>query len=110
VAGIPRSATQRSEIMTTNTGYAASMEKQMKKWDSDVDALAAAGEKANAEAQKAYHKSVKELRANRDAAQKTFLEMQSASQSTAAKMQAKMEASWDTMQKALAKVSSDLKK
>lgn len=96
--------------MTTNTGYAANMEKQMKKWDSDVDALAAAGEKANAEAQEAYHKSVKELRANRDAAQKTFLELQSAGQASAAKMQAKMEASWDTMQKALAKVSSDLKK
>ena len=96
--------------MSADTGYAAKMQTQLKKWDADVDALAAAGEKANAEAQTAYHKCVKELRANRDAAQKTFLEMQSAGQANATKMQAKMEASWDTMQKALAKVSSDLKK
>lgn len=96
--------------MNTNAGYAANMEKQLKKWDAEVDALAAAGEKANAEAKAAYHKSVKELRTNRDAAQKTFLEMQSAGQAAAAQMQAKMEASWDTMQKALVKVSSDLRK
>jgi hypothetical protein len=36
--------------------------------------------------------------------------MQSASLSAATQMQAKMEASWDTMQKALVKASTDLKK
>jgi hypothetical protein len=96
--------------MSADTGYAAKMQTQLKKWDADVDALAAMGEKANAEAKTAYQKCVKELRVNRDAAQKTFLEMQSASLSAATQMQAKMEASWDTMQKALVKASTDLKK
>jgi hypothetical protein len=96
--------------MSLNTDYVAKMETQLKKWDADLDALAAVGEKASADTRAAYHKSVKDLRANRDAAQKTFKEMQVASQSAVAQTQAKMGAAWDTMQKALAKVTSDLRK
>ena len=96
--------------MGTSNDYVARMETQLKKWDADVDALVARGEKASAETRSAYHKSIKDLRANRDAAQKTFKEMQAASQSAGEKMQAKMGAAWETMQKALEKVSSDLRK
>ena len=59
------------------------METQLKKWDADVDALAAKGEKASAEARTAYYERIKDLRASRDVAQKTFQEIRAASESAA---------------------------
>jgi len=67
--------------MSINTEYVARMETQLKKWDADVDALAAEGEKAGAEARAAYHERIKDLRASRDAAQKTFQEIAAANES-----------------------------
>ena len=96
--------------MDTNAGYVAKMEQQLKKWDADVDALAAAGEKASAEARANYHKHVKDLRAHRDAAGKTFKEMQAAGVAAGAQVKVKMEAAWDTMQKNFEKAAADLKK
>ena len=96
--------------MDKKPDYVVTMETQMKKWDADMDALAAAGEKASAAARTSYQASVKDLRANRDAAQKTLQEIRIASQEAGEKMQAKMTAAWETMQKSLEKVSSDLRK
>jgi len=96
--------------MGKNTEYVTRMETQLKKWDADVDALAAKSEKASAQARAAYHEQIKNLRASRDAAQKTFQEIRVASESAGARMQAGMEVAWETMQKALEKVSSDLRK
>ena len=96
--------------MTMNTEYVAMMETQLKKWDADVDALAAQSEKAGDEARAAYHAQIKDLRANRDAAQKTFQEISNANESAGAQMQAAMKASWETMQKSLEKLSSDFRK
>ena len=53
---------------------------------------------------------IKELRLSRKAAQKSFQELRVATESAGAQMQAGMEVAWDTMQKALQKVSSDLRK
>ena len=96
--------------MSMNSEYVAMMETQLKKWDADVDALAAQSEKASAEARAAYHAQIKDLRASRDAAQKTFQEMSNANESAGAQMQAGMKAAWETMQKSLEKLSSDLRK
>ena len=96
--------------MGMNAEYVAMMETQLKKWDADVDALAAQSEKASAEARAAYHAQIKDLRASRAAAQKTFQEISSANESAGAQMQAAMKASWETMQKSLEKLSSDLRK
>jgi hypothetical protein len=96
--------------MDKKSDYAATMETQMKKWDAEVDALAAAGEKATESARATYQANVKSLRANRDEAQKTFQEMSVAGVEAGEKMRAKMTASWETMQKALEKVSADLRK
>lgn len=96
--------------MGTNAEYVARMEAQLKKWDAEVDALAAKGEKAGAEARAAYHAQMRDLRASRDAAQKTFQEIRVASESAGAQMQTGMRTAWETMQKALEKVSSDLRK
>ena len=96
--------------MRRNAEYVTRMDAQLKKWDADVDALAAKGEKASAAARAAYHEQIKDLRASRDAAQKTFQGIRVASESAGAQMQAGMEVAWATMQKALEKVSSDLRK
>jgi 2-oxo-4-hydroxy-4-carboxy--5-ureidoimidazoline (OHCU) decarboxylase len=96
--------------MAKNAEYVTKMETQLKKFDADVDALAAKGEKANDAARAAYHEQIKGLRANRDAAQKTFQQIRTASESAGEQMRAGMEVAWETMQKALQKVSADLRK
>ena len=96
--------------MSRNSEFVAKMEKHLKKWDADVDALAAQGEKAGAAARAAYQAQLKDLRASRDAAQKNFKEMSVAAEAATAQMQGAMEAAWNTMQKTLEKVSSDLRK
>ena len=58
--------------MSMHSEYIARMETQLKKWDADVDALTAEGKKASAEARAVYDERIKDLRASRDAAQKTF--------------------------------------
>lgn len=87
--------------MGTNSEYFAKMEAQLKKWDADVDALVAEGEKANDKARAAYHDRIKELRADREAAQKTYQEIRAAGESAGAQMQEGMTVAWQTMQKAL---------
>lgn len=96
--------------MEKNSAYVAKMDKQLKQWDADVDALAAQGEKASDAARTTYQEYVKGMRASRDAAQHTFQEMRVASQEAGEKMQAKMTAAWESMQKALEKAASDMKK
>jgi uncharacterized coiled-coil DUF342 family protein len=96
--------------MSMNSEYLARMETQLKKWDADVDALAAKGEKANAEARAAYHERIKDLRVSRDAAQRRFQEIRAATESAGAQMQTGMEVAWKTMQKTLEKLSADLRK
>ena len=96
--------------MDKNADYRDTMQKQLKKWDADVDALAAFGQKASDTTRANYQSGLKALRASRDDAQKTFLEMQAATRTAGEQMQAKMTAAWETMQKSLEKVSADLRK
>ena len=96
--------------MSIHSEYIARMATQLKKWDADVDALAAKGKEASAEASAAYDERIKGLRASRDAAQKTFLEICQATESAGAQMQAAMQGAWEAMQKALERVSSDIRK
>ena len=96
--------------MGTRAEFVAGMEAQMKKWDAEVDALVAEGKKASGEARTAYDRRIKELRLGRKAAQKSFQELRVATESAGVQLQAGMEVAWDTMQKALQKVSSDLRK
>lgn len=96
--------------MSMNAKYVATMEAQLKKWDTAVDALAAAGEKAGAEARVAYNERIRELRASRSATQQTLREFRFAGESAGAQMQAGMQSAWDKMQKALEKAASDLGK
>jgi translation initiation factor IF-2 len=98
--------------MSIHSEYIARMATQLKKWDADVDALAAEGKKASADARAraAYDERIKDLRASRDAAQKTFLEICQATELAGAQMQAAMQGAWEAMQKTFEKVSSDIRK
>ena len=96
--------------MSIHSEYIARMATQLKKWDADVDALAAEGKKASADAGAAYDERAKDLRASRDAAQKTFLEICQATESAGVQMQAAMQRAWEAMQKGFEKVSSDIRK
>jgi hypothetical protein len=95
--------------MGMNDARIAKIEIQLKKWDADLDALAAEGEKAGAQVRAAYHEQIKHLREGRDAAHKTFHEIRVAGESAGEQMHAGLKTAWDTMQKALEKVSSDLR-
>ena len=74
--------------MSTKSEFVTTMEAQLKKWDADVDALAAKGEKVSADARAAYYARIKDLRASREVAQKTFQEILAASESARAQLQA----------------------
>lgn len=89
-----------------NAEDVARMKSQLEKWDADFDALVAQGEKAGLEARAAY----RELRADREVAQKMVEEIRFSGETAGAKMQAGMQTTWEAMRRALAKASSDLKK
>jgi hypothetical protein len=98
------------QIMGSNADFVAGMQAQMDNWDTQVDALVAEGKKADGEMRTAYARRLKELRLSRNAARKTLHEVRMASESAGAQLQAGMQAAWLTMQEALAKVSTDLRK
>jgi len=86
------------------------MQTQLNKWGAEVDALVAEGRKASGEARTACDRRLKELRLSRKAAQKSLQELRVSTESAGAQMQVGMQLTWETMQKALEKVSSDLRK
>jgi len=94
--------------MGANTEYVAKMKEQLRKWDEELDALNARGEKASEEAREAYHHQLKGLRASREAAQKSFLQMRAAGEKAGAQMKHGMDSAWDAMKKGLDKVSATL--
>ena len=95
--------------MGANTDYVSKMKTQLKQWDAEVDALAAKGENASAEARSIYQEQIRELRASRDAAQKSFQEMRAAGEAAGAKMKVGMEEAWKAMKKGLDRASSNFK-
>jgi hypothetical protein len=90
--------------------YLAKMETQLKKWDADLEALAAEGQKASEGARAAYHARLKELRTSRDAARARLQEMRSAGAAAGVELQSGMKSAWETMQNALEKAASELRK
>jgi hypothetical protein len=100
----------RDKTMGMSARRIAKIEDQLKKWDADVDALAAEGEKASSQVRAAYHEQIKHLRTSREAAQKTFHEIRVAGESAGEHMHAGLTAAWETLQKAFEKASSDLRK
>ena len=95
--------------MNTTSEYVTGMQAQLKAWDANVAALLTESRKADGEARTAYAKRLKELRLSRKAAQKSLEALRAATGATAAKTQAVMQETWDTMQRSLEKVSTELR-
>ena len=94
--------------MGINSDYVAKMKTQLKQWDAELDALGARTEAASAEARAASLERIKDLRASRDAAQKSLHQMRAAGEAAGAHMKTAMEEAWKTIQKGLQKASSSL--
>jgi DNA-binding ferritin-like protein len=109
-AGITAGANRKGPSMDKSDKYVLKMEEQLKKWDAEVDKLAAAGEAKGVEARVAYQDCIKDLRAGRDEAHETFGQMRAATAEAGRQLQSKMRAAWHSMQKALEKATADLHK
>ncbi|HET6263759.1 MAG TPA: hypothetical protein VFD95_02800 [Usitatibacter sp.] len=94
--------------MGTNAEYVARMKEQLKKWDDDLDALAARGEQASEDARAACLAHVKSLRASRDVAQKSFVQMRAAGEKAGAQMKHGMESAWTAIRKGLDKAAAGM--
>jgi hypothetical protein len=94
--------------MATNAEYLTGMQSHLRKWDAEVGLLLAQSKKADGEIRTAYERRLKELRLCRKAAQKSYDELRVATGATGDKMQAGLQAAWETMQATLERVSSDL--
>jgi hypothetical protein len=94
--------------MGANAEYVARMKEQLKNWDDELDALTARGEKASGEAREACREQMKALRAGREAAQKSFVQMRAAGEKAGAQMKHGMDSAWTAIKKGLDKVSASL--
>jgi hypothetical protein len=94
--------------MDKNADYLSTMQAQLKRWDADVDALAAEAEKAAVDARGAYYEHVSALRAERYAAAGAFEELRLAAAGVVEQKKERMQVAWETMRTALAKVTADL--
>ena len=90
--------------------YLATMEAQLKRWDADLEALAAEGQKASEGTRAAYHERLKELRASRDAARQAIREMRAAGAVASEQLQSGMKSACETMRTALEKAAVELRK
>jgi hypothetical protein len=96
--------------MSTNAEYVAAMQGQLKKWDGQVDILAAEAKQANAFEAAKYETQIGHLRASRDAAQVAFKEIRMASDEAGPQLQAGMEKAWHAMEALLATASGELRR
>lgn len=92
--------------MGRNAEFVTRMDKQMTRWDKEVDNLARLAGNGHAEVGDAYDEGVRELRALREAAQATFQQIRFASEAEGHELKAGMQAAWMKMQGALERVSA----
>ena|SRR2546421_9054157 len=95
--------------MSSNSEYVARIQAQLRKWDADVQDLAAQGKVAGAEASAALAAHMKQLGMTREAAHKSLRQIRAASESASKQMHDGLEASVKAMQKSLQKVAADLR-
>jgi hypothetical protein len=92
--------------MGANADYIARMKTQLKRWDEEVDALAARCERADAEVRDLALEQIKDLRARRDVTQKAYQQMRAAGESAGGNIKVELESAWVAMQKALGRLSA----
>jgi hypothetical protein len=87
--------------MTMYSDYVKQMDAQLKQWDAEVVVLMTRTDLENTRSRTTQDHWMKELRASRDSARKTFREISLASEAATLEMKAAMEAAWGSMQSAL---------
>ena len=92
--------------MGKNAEFVIRMDKQLMRWDKEVDALARLAGKGGGDAGAAYHEGMKQLRVVRDAAQVTFQQIRFASEAEGLDQKAGMQAAWVRMQSALEELTA----
>jgi len=95
--------------MSKNSEYISRMQEQLKKWDADLQALAAQGMDAGTEANAVFAAHLKQMGSTRDAAHKAFRQIRAASEAASQQMQDGMDTTLKAMQKSLEKVAADLR-
>jgi molecular chaperone GrpE (heat shock protein) len=95
--------------MSRNSEYISRMQAQLKNWDADLQALAAQGNGAGAEANAAFAAHLKQLGTTRDSAHKAFRQIRAASEAASQQMQDGLDTTLKAMQKSLEKVAADLR-
>jgi uncharacterized coiled-coil DUF342 family protein len=96
--------------MSKKDEYMAQMQSQLKKWDSEIDALTAKANEFGADARDKYYDQLKTMRASRETATQKLHELTSASEAAWQEMQKGMESSWDALKTAMEKAMSSFKK
>ena len=94
--------------MSKKDDYFATLDSQIKTWDTEVDKLNAESALMSVENRAILDEQIKLARDCRDATFKNMAEMRAASESTWQQMQAGVDAAWNSMKHALAKASAKL--
>ena len=95
--------------MGTHDDYFRKMDAQLKKWEADVDTLAASGEKASAEARDIYKEQLTALRADREVAFKKLRTMRAAGEAATLEMKGALDEAWQAMKKGLDRAASNFR-
>ena len=96
--------------MSKKDDYVSQMQTQLKKWDAEIDAMAAKANEIGADARDKYYDQLKTMRASREAATQKMHEVTSASEAAWQEMQKGMETAWDSMKTAMEKMAGTFKK
>ena len=96
--------------MAKNAEYVSKFVARLKQWDEDYKALVALAGKAGTPRHAGYDAHMTGLRASRDKAMVAYDEIRFGAESSASRLQAAMDLSWNAMTKALDKAKGDLVK
>jgi hypothetical protein len=99
--------TKRNEEKARNARFVAKMEGLVRRWDLEVDKLAARGEGAAAEVREAGLARVATMRAEGEAARSSLRNLRYATQASSRGLMIGCERAWTSMTTALAKLSAE---
>jgi len=94
-------------VKQSRTEFLAVMESQMQQWDEDVRVFLGRRKASGAMARGVYYEHMKELRAGRNAANKTLQQLQLLSEATDVEVRARMRAVWERMQAKLHEIAPE---
>lgn len=95
--------------MITKDEFVRKMHAKLDQWNTDIDALKAKADKAEADARVEYHKQLDALRSKRDDARGKLHELESAGGDAWEDLKAGVEMAWDSVTEAVRSATSRFK-